>query len=302
MKKNLLVLLLIFFNQTIFSQENTELEQEINEIIENVISLDDDDLLNIINELNKYQVIYTSVDYGNKTYFLGRDLGIDQFNISTQAMYENSNGIFIGISGNFYSEFDPKWDLTTLTTGYGKNFGKQQNFRAELGYSRYIFSDSNSNDFENSIDGAFYISTNNNSFGSTLNSSYLFGDKTGFQTNFSIYGTIKLFDINTNNDSKVSFQPDLSFQFASENIDTSRFEDLLVDSPIILAYVNSVVGSFEAFSLRNIQLQLPIVVELNNFQIEAGYNINFPSAFDFEDSVDTTSFFNVGISYIFSLK
>ncbi len=298
MKKNLFVLFILLFNQALFSQENTELDEEIDEIIENLISLDDDTLIDIINELNKYQIIYTSVNFNAQTYFLGRDLGIDQYTISSQVMYENSNGVFLGVSGNFYSEFDPKWDITTLTAGYGKNFGAKDNIRLELGYSRYIFSDSGSNDFKNSIDAGAYISTTNGVLGSAISSSYLFGKKTGFQSTLSVYGNIKLFNLNSKNNSKVNFEPDLSFQFASENIDTSRFDNLGIDIP----FINRIVDSFETFSLRNIQLQLPLVFELNDFQIEAGYNINFPSALDFEDSISNTSFFNFGLSYIFSLK
>jgi len=302
MKKSLFVLLLVFCNQLLFSQENEVIDQEVDEIIESLVTLDDEDLIDIINELNKYQVILTSVDFNNKTFFLGRDLGIDQYDLTSQVMYQNSNGIFAGISGTFYSDFDPKWDLTVLTAGYGKSFGKKENLRAELGYSRYIFSDSDSNDFENSIDGTIHVSTNNGNFGSSISSAYLFGDRSGFQAYISIFGDIKLFDLHAKKDKNISFHPDLSFQFASENIDTSRFDDLLSDSPQINIIVDRITNSFETFSLRNIQLKLPLVFELNNLQIEAGYNINFPSAFEFENSVENTSFFNIGLSYIFDLK
>ena len=302
MKKSLFVLLIVFCNQGLFSQENEIIDQEVDEIIESLVTLDDEDLLNIINELNKYQVILTSVDFNNKTYFLGRDLGIDQYDITSQVMYQNSNGIFAGISGTFYSDFDPKWDLTVLTAGYGKSFGKNDNLRAELGYSRYIFSDSDSNDFENSIDGTFHVSTNSGSFGSSISSAYLFGDRSGFQAYGSVYGDIKLVDLDVKKGKNISFHPDISFQFASENIDTSRFDDLISDSPLINIIVDRITNSFETFSLRNIQLKLPLVFELNNLQIEAGYNVNFPSAFEFESSVENTSFFNIGLSYIFDLK
>ena len=302
MKKSLFVLLIIVSNQLLFSQENDDLDQEVDEIIESLVTLDDEDLLDIINELNKYQVILTSIDYNNKTYFLGRDLGIDQYNVTSQLMYENSNGIFAGISGLFYSDFDPKWDLTVLTAGYGKSFGKNDNLRAEMGYSRYLFSDSNSNDFKNSIDATLHLSTKSGTFGSSVSSAYLFGERSGFQSYISVFGDLKLFDLNAKKNKNISFHPDISFQFASENIDTSRFDDLLSDSPFINSIVDRITNSFETFSLRNIQLQLPLVFELNDFQIEAGYNINFPSAFDFEDSITNTSFFNIGVSYIFSLK
>ena len=90
MKKSLFVLLIIISNQLLFSQVNDDLDEEVDEIIESLITLDDEDLLDFINELNKYQVILTSVDFNNKTYFLGRDLGIDQYSFTSQLMYENS--------------------------------------------------------------------------------------------------------------------------------------------------------------------------------------------------------------------
>ena len=295
--KFILILFLIPFQQFLFAQD-LDLDEEMDEIIDNIIAIDDEDLIDILEELNKYQVIFTSVDFSNKTYFLGRDIGIDQYNIATQIMYENSNGIFAGISGNFYSEFSPQWDLTYLSAGYGKNFGKQDNIRAELSYNRYIFSNPSSNDFENSLDASLNIATNDNSFGSSVASSFLFGGKTGFQLSASIYGEVDLFDINAAKGSKVSFAPDLSFIFGSENIDTSRIDNLGIDFP----FINRIVSEFETFSLRNIQLQLPLVLDFNDFFIEVGYNINFPNAFEFENDIDSTSYFNLELSYIFNLN
>lgn len=293
--KFILILFLIPFQQFLFAQD---LDEEMDEIIDNIIAIDDEDLIDILEELNKYQVIFTSVDFSNKTYFLGRDIGVDQYNIATQVMYENSNGIFAGVSGTYYSEFDPGWDLTYLSAGYGKNFGKQDNLRAELSYNRYIFSNPSSNDFENSFNASFDIATNDSSFGSAVESSFLFGKKTGFQLTASIYGDVTLFDLNSTKGTKVSFGPDLSFIFGSENIDTSRIDNLGIDIP----FINRIVSEFETFSLRNIQLKLPVAFEFNDFFIEAGYNINFPNAFEFENDIDSTSYFNLELSYIFNLK
>ncbi len=299
MKTKLLLLLVILpFCHQIYSQDNQDINDEMDEIIDNIIAIDDEDLLDILDDLNKYQILFASVDFSDKTYFLGRDIGIDQYNIATQLMYENSNGIFIGISGNYYSKFNPNWDLTVISAGYGKSFGKLASIRAELGYSRYIFSNSSSNDFENSIDLSVDISTKDGSFGSSINTSYLFGGKTGWQSSVSVYGDIKLFDLNSAKGSKVTFGPDISFIFGSENIDTSRIDNLGIDIP----FINRIVESFETFSLRNIQLQLPITLEFNDLHIEAGYNISFPKAFEFENEIDNTSFFNLGLSYIFDLK
>ncbi len=89
----------------------------------------------------------------------------------------------------------------------------------------------------------------------------------------------------------------LTFQFGSENIDTSRIDDLTIDTP----FLDRVIASFEEYALRNIQLQLPINLDLNNFQIEAGYNFNFPNALEFERNLKNSSFFNLRLIYIIDL-
>ena len=295
MKKYYSLLLFLTFSQILFSQDSEQVDEELDEIIEYLMDLNEDVLVNTIIDLNKYHFIMVSTEFNNKTYFLGRDLGINQYNINTQIMYANHTGIFLGVSGTYYSKFDPSWDLTIVTGGYGFDFGKTENFRAEIGYSRYFFSDSNSNDFENSLDLGIDFSTNSNTFGSTINTSYLFGDKTGYQASLSIYGSLNLFHLNIEKDSKINFEPSISFVFGSENIDTYRIENLGIDSP----FINNIVDSFQTFSLRNVQLRLPISLELNQLNVEVGLNINFPKAFDFENNVETSTFFNLGLIYIF---
>ena len=297
MKKILFITIIIFFSgYDLISQNNQELDEEIESIIEGLIFSDSENLLEFIEQLNKYQVLVASVGFNDKTYFLGRDLGIDQLNLSSQLFYEHSSGFFIGVSGAMYFEFDPKWDLTTITGGYGNYFGKHNNLNYELSYNRYIFSDPESNDFENSLDGSFGVETKDHYFGISANMAYFFGKKQGFQNSFDVSSKIELFKLNEN--SNISINPLLTFQFGSENIDTSRIDDLVNDFPIL----DMIIESFEKYDLRNIQLQLPVNFDFNNFQVEAGYNFNFPNALEFERNLKNTSFFNLRLSYIIDLK
>ncbi len=287
----LLTLFTLFISSNLFAQE----DKEVDGIIEELLFSDSETLLDYIEQLNKYQVIYTSVGFNNKTYFLGRDLGLNQNSLTAQLFYEHSNGIFFGISGALYSEFDPKWDFTTLTGGYGNHFGKHKNFSYQLSYNRYIFSDTNSSDFENSLDGNLSAETKDSSFGVSADIAYFFGKKQGFQNSFDVYGEIDLFKLSDK--ATVTFNPLLTFQFGSENIDTSRIDDLGIDTP----FLDRVVASFEKYDLRNIQLQLPLTLDVNNFQIEAGYNFNFPNALEFERNLGNSSFFNIRLSYLIDL-
>ncbi len=287
----LLTLFTLFIGSNLFAQE----DKEVDGIIEELLFSDSETLLDYIEQLNKYQVIYTSVGFNNKTYFLGRDLGLNQNSLTAQLFYEHSNGIFFGISGALYSKFDPKWDFTTLTGGYGNHFGKHKNFSYQLSYNRYIFSDTNSSDFENSLDGNLSAETKDSSFGVSADIAYFFGKKQGFQNSFDVYSEIDLFKLSDK--ATVTFNPLLTFQFGSENIDTSRIDDLGIDTP----FLDRVVASFEKYDLRNIQLQLPLTLDVNNFQIEAGYNFNFPNALEFERNLGNSSFFNIRLSYIIDL-
>lgn len=296
MKKLLLLIICIGFFGTAFSQEDTE-QDDTDLIIEDLLEISDEDLIDLVSDLKKYHIILISAQYNSQAYFLGRDLGVDQYSIVPQLMYQNHNGIYLGVSGNIFSEFDPKWDFTILSGGYGLDFGADDNMRAELGYSRYIFSDSDSNDFENSLDGAFYINTKNNDFGTSVNASYLFGDRTGFQAGFQVFGNLKITDLNTLKSSTLNFEPSLSLIFGSENIDTSRIDNL-EDFP----FIQNVVNSFETFSLRNTQLAFPLVFDFTEFSVEAGYTINFPTAFEFERDVDTTGFFHLAVNYLIDLR
>jgi len=295
-KTVLFALITMFFSHHLFAQINDETEKEIDSIIEELIFTDSENLLEYIEQLNKYQVLYASVGFNDKTYFLGRDLGLDQTSLTAQFFYEHSIGVFIGVSGALYNDFDPKWDYTTLTGGYGNHFGKHKNFSYQLSYNRYIFSDATSNDFENSFDIGFSAETKNSAFGVSADLAYFFAKEQGFQNSFDVYGEIKLFKLN--DDNNITFNPLLTFQFGSENIDTSRIDDLAIDTP----FLDRVIGSFEKYDLRNIQLQLPITIDLKNFEVLAGYNFNFPNALEFERNLDNSSYFNLRLSYIVDLK
>ena len=295
MKKFFLFLTITIITINSYAQTEEELDAEVNAIIDELIA-DEVTILDYIDELNKQHLIYISLEYNDKTYFLGRDLNIDQFSLSPQALYQHHSGFYIGLSGAVYNKFDPKWDLTTASLGYTNNFGKHNNFSYDLSYSRYIFSNSESRDFENSLDAIFSIETNNQLLGVSAGVSYFFGDEQGIQNSFELYSAIDLFKINKKH--QVSLNPQLSFILGNENIDTSRIDDLIIDLPII----DRIVNEFETYALRNTQLSIPLNLEINNLQLEFGYNFNFPNALIFERNLNDSSYFNIGLSYIFNFN
>ena len=112
---NLTFFILIF--PLVYSQQKTEVE-EIDLLIEELF-FSQQELGELLNE-NKISLIYSSINYNSNTFYSGRSIGVNQFNLSPQISYLNSNGLTISLSGIYLDQFDPAWDLTTISIGYSK--------------------------------------------------------------------------------------------------------------------------------------------------------------------------------------
>ena len=86
-----LVLLLLFF-PILYSQQKLQ-NDEIDSLIEDFF-FSEKDLENLLNEVNT-SLIYSSINYNSNTYYSGRSIGVNQFNLSPQLSYINSNGFSI---------------------------------------------------------------------------------------------------------------------------------------------------------------------------------------------------------------
>ena len=74
----------------------------------NDLLFDEDILLSMLEQSSKYHCLYASFNYRDQTYFAGRDVGIDQFNITNQVSYIHHSGFSAGVTGIYYSEFEPQ--------------------------------------------------------------------------------------------------------------------------------------------------------------------------------------------------
>ncbi|MGV6845621.1 MAG: hypothetical protein ACWA42_05790 [Lutibacter sp.] len=290
MNKTIYFLFLIILSFEGFAQENNTTKSEADEIIDNLFQEDQlvDDL---ITSLTKYQIIYFSATYNNKTYFTGRNIGINQFNVKSQISYINSNGLFLGIAGNYLSQFSPKWDVTVASLGYTKAFGKNKIFNASASYSKYFYSNSLSNIFSNDINVTLGVNTKNNWLGTQLSTDYLFGNDSSIQVVSKTYLKIPLYKAK---DITIKLYPQISFIAGKQTIELARLV-FYNGEPIIRYYVDN------QFHLFNTQLTLPIQFNFNSFDLEMGYNFNFPNALQFERNIKNTSFFHITASYLINI-
>lgn len=295
MKKAFVLFFLLLNTVNFYGQSDSEeigdvqLSEE-DEIIDSILEEEsEEEFLKSVTEL---QFIHLSLEYNNKTYFSGRDIGTDQFNISPQIMYVHSNGLFMGLAGVYYDKFTPEWDYTSVTIGYGKSFGKNKQYRWSTSYDRYFYTDtSENNPFKNAISFTLEIDNKKKTFGTEISSTYLFGSDNSFQIVSSTYGVLSLLKKKRHH---LKLQPQLNIVLAEQTIQLSQ--TFTIRGVQFTRYVQN-----NNFGLINTQLQIPLQYSTGNVDFELGYIFNFPTALEGETNLKTTGFFNFSMSYLFDL-
>jgi hypothetical protein len=288
MKTIQLYLCIFFCTISVFSQEpppkKTDIDQYIDELLLEEQSLDE-----LLASFINFHFLYISVNYNSDTYFSGRDIDIDQYNISPQITYMHSKGFYASLSGIYYSEFIPKWDVTTATIGYGKSFGKDKIWRYYTSLSGYLYSENNIDGLYNgNISAGFGIQNKNRTLGTVISGSYYLGNDAAYQIVSRTYANLKLLKTKKHH---LKFRPQLSIYTGTQIV------DVLSDTTL----QETIISQNNVFGLINTQINFPIQYNTNSFDFELGYNLNFPSEIGDETDLKNTSFFNIGISYLLDL-
>lgn len=294
MRKAFFILIMLSF-QISFSQIK-EIDED--EIIDELLLSEDFALQNMLDLLYNYKALYASINFTNKTYFAGRELKklsgevVDQYSLTPQLYYISSKGLMLGFSGLYLSELDPKWDTSVFTIGYGKNVGKNLNIRYETTYNRYVYGKDYENISKNSVDVRLLVFAKNRKVGTEIEVSYLFGEQSAFTTSLSLLGNFKIIEFTKYQ--KISFQPQFSVYLGQENLELYRIK--YNQYRPYIEYYNEKV-----FDLFYSQLNLPLILSLNELDVDLGYNINFPHKLGSETNIKNTSFYNISVKYAFDL-
>ena len=289
MKKYLTILVClsgVFYG---YSQELTK-EKEIDALIDELFMVDE-----VINELTasykNSEILYISTTYNSDTYFSGRDIDIDQYNIIPQITYAHSNGIFASLSGIYYSEFVPKWDVTAATLGFSKNIGKKKLFKYSLSYSKYFYANDIDNIYTNTLNAGLGVRNKKRTLGTQISGSYLFGEDQSFEMASRSFVEFNLLKTKKNS---LNFKPQLNIVAGKQTIELARIYNQ--DGQMLTEYTEN-----DIFDLINTQINLPLQFSTNSFDYEVGYNINFPNALGDESNLKSTGFFNISIGYLIDL-
>lgn len=234
----------------------------------------------MLESINKYNLLYTTVTFNSNTYFAGRNYDFDQFNFMPQITYFNSKGLNISAAGVCYSEYEPKWAYSMASLGYSNYFGKNDILSLGLGYSRYIYTDG-WDTLTNSMDFSLGIRSKNRYVGSKLSGSFLFGNDQSFQLISKSYLNLPLIK---RKKLSLKFRPQVNLMFAEKTV--------LVQEIFVADY----------FGLLNTQINIPLNLYTRTFDFEVGYNVNFPIPHETETDLGPSGFFRLSIGWLIDLS
>jgi len=259
-----------------------------------VILFEDEELISLLTGKTNFQYLYLRTHFENQSYFSGRDFGIEQYNYSAQISYFHSMGFNAGAGTLWYSQFNPKLYATYLSVGYSGKFDKKGEFRYRTTYNRYFYSKVDTIE-SHAFNNAFGVGTtiDKGMIGTRLDLALLTGDEMAGQVSWDLYGDITLIRLGTFD--RIKFEPEVSLFFGKE---------------IVAYYQLGGLGQSQEyefvedteFGLLNTAIRFPIAIVCKKFDLEIGYNINFPHSMLSEEKLPVTSYFNVSLGYIFSLN
>lgn len=273
-----------------FAQEPTK-EDKIDKLVDELFFEEEDMIDELIASLKNYQFLYVSMTYNSDTYFAGRDIGIDQYNIAPQLTYAHSNGFYASLSGIYYSEFEPQWDVTTVSVGFTKNFGKHKLFKYNASFSKYFYANSEDNIFSNTLNLGLGVRSKNRGIGTQITGSFLFGDDQSFQVSSRSYVSLNLVN---NKKMTLKLRPQLNIIAGKQTIELARTYPF--KGELVTDYIEN-----DVFDLINTQINLPLQLNINSLDIELGYNLNLPNPIGDEINLDSTSFFSLSLAYMIDL-
>lgn len=293
MKKIFLFLFLtIYLFQSGLRAQDNRIDSLLNEIL-----FSDEDFTELISSSKNFQFLYARANYDSQTYFAGRDIGLEQYNLTSQLSYFHSIGISLGAAAVYYSAMEPKISTVLLMAGYSGRFTKSMDYRYRLSYNRYFFPTSDvlsASTFNSSLGGG--ITIDKKVAGTRLDYSLLMGKAYSSQASWDLYGDLNIVRFGRLN--RIKFEPEVSFYLGSDKTIISQLG--IVPGRFPIEYETTQVEKTK-FGWMNTELKLPVTISLGNFDFELGYNLNFPRSAVSSEKIGSTTYFNFSIGYLISL-
>jgi hypothetical protein len=288
MRSAFIYILLILSGLSAWSQAD-RLDSLLNDLFRN-----DKEMMQLINPFSSYYYLYGTIAGDSKTYYAGRELGDNMYNINGSLYLFHSKGFFIGVSGSWYSQLDPGYNTTILSGGINTPLNQKKSINFRASYSRYFYNNSDpeiENVFNNNL--ATGLSLRNNWIGGRLSLNFLFGKDFGMNFTPGIFSHITVARFANYN--KIQLSPELSVFIGSETVE---YENTGFPG----SQSQESLTTEDAYGLLNTKLYLPVCVYVGDFDFELGYSVNIPATQDKVNTYPVGSYFYFSIGYLLPLN
>jgi hypothetical protein len=254
----------------------------------------DKEILRFINPPTSFCYLYGGVGSDSKTYYAGREIGDNMYNMSGNIFFFHSKGFFTGVSGIWYSETDPGYSNTILTVGLSKSINQKKTLFLRASYSRYFYHNSDTiHTLKNNL--AAGITLRNKWIGSRLSFNFLFGSDFGINIRPDVFSRIPVLHFGKFN--KIQLEPELSVLFGSETV------EYVATGNLVNSQASQTPSTTEdVFGLLNTQIALPVCFYLGDFDIEVSYSVNIPVSSDESVQYPVSSYVSLSIGYLLPLN
>ena len=255
----------------------------------------DREIMRLINPPTSYCYLYGGIGGENKSYYAGREIGDDMYNMNGNIFFFHSKGFFIGASGSWYSQTEPGYTNTILTTGFGNSINKKKSLSLRASYSRYFYHNSDPDTitpFTNNLAGS--ISLRNKWIGGRLAVNFLFGTDFGINLRPVFFSRIPVFRFGMFN--KIQLEPEVSVFIGSESVEYDIAGNLSGMQGSQSSTIENVYG------LLNTQILIPVCFYLGDFDLELSYSLNIPVSSEENVQYPVSSSFSFSVGYLLPLN
>lgn len=305
MKRTVFIYMFLFVSSILFAQSEQIISEAVDQKrIERIDSLLDDlflsdaDVEQLIGSQGVLHYLYARSVYNTRTYFAGREIGQNQWNIGSQLFYLNSKGMFLGLSGVYYSQLDPGYRTTVFLAGYSNSISKNNFLRYRMSYEKYFFHNTDPDFvpiYKQGLNAG--ITAKYKVVGLRADGSLNFGDyDPGKSLSVDLFGDFVLYQKGKRN--KIKFKPEISLNYGLD------YAEIMLDQSLIDPETGVEYSSYykDVFGLMNVQVQLPLSFTYKNFDMQLSYYYNMPKNFVNETVYPNSSFLQFSIGYFFLLK
>ena len=268
----------------VLAQESVTSEADA--ILDELFPMDSLSIEAMVNDLKQQDFLYINTMYNNKTFFSGRDFGVEQYSFFPAISYIDSNNFFLHVGSGYYSEVSPQWDFITFSGGYANYLNKKKSIMATGVYSYTSFTEDVAD--LNNQRVSLSLSYRNKWFRNALSGGYLFGGNTSSYVSNNTYFNIDLLESKS---LKISIEPRVGIFWGNQtvtelvSVGIFQFEEV----------------SMDVFQLLNTELTLPVAFDFGKWDFEIEYTFAIPNALPGEDDPTNNGYFTISLGYLIGL-